>query len=103
MDKDSRLNDSGDSNMKIRILGISTTNANDKVAPRKSTSDEALGYALEYSKNEFGAETMMKKLRDLHLKHCEGYYSKNAKACILPRPIFELDKEDQAYALLLCR
>jgi hypothetical protein len=58
--------------MKIRILGISTTNANDKVAPRESTS----GYALDYSKNEFGAETMMINLRDLHLKHCEGYYSK---------------------------
>jgi hypothetical protein len=42
--------------MKIRVLGISTTNANDKFAPRKSTSDEALGYAIDYSKNEFGAE-----------------------------------------------
>lgn len=58
--------------MKIRVLGISTTNANDKVAPRESTS----GYALDYSKNEFGAETMMINLRDLRLKHCEGYYSK---------------------------
>lgn len=62
--------------MKIRVLGISTTNANDKVAPRESTSVEALGYALDYSKNEIGAETVVIKLRDLHLKHCEGYYSK---------------------------
>ena len=38
---------------------------------------------------------MMIKLRDLHLKHCEGYYSKNAKACIFPCSISEVDKEDQ--------
>lgn len=38
---------------------------------------------------------MMIKLRDLHFKHCEGYYSKNAKACISPCSISEMDKEDQ--------
>jgi multimeric flavodoxin WrbA len=66
-------------------LGISTTNLNDKVAPRKSTSEETLMYALDYAKKEFGAETKMIKLRDLHFKHCEGYYSKNASACIFQR------------------
>jgi multimeric flavodoxin WrbA len=64
------------------ILGISTTNSNDNVAPRKSTSEGALSYALDYANNEFGAETKMIKLRDLHFKHCEGYKSKNASACI---------------------
>jgi multimeric flavodoxin WrbA/nitrite reductase/ring-hydroxylating ferredoxin subunit len=78
-----------------RILGISTTNLNDNVAPRKSTSEEALRYALEYAKNEFGAEAKMIKLRDLHFKHCEGYYSKNASACIFPCSISEMDKDDQ--------
>lgn len=78
-----------------RVLGISTTNSNDKVAPRKSTSEEALLYALDYAKNEFGAETKMIKLRDLHFKHCEGYYSKNANACIFPCSISEMDKDDQ--------
>jgi len=77
-----------------RILGISTTNSNDNVAPRKSTSEEALSYALDYAKNEFGAETKMIKLRDLHFKHCEGYYSKNASACIFPCSISEMDKDD---------
>ena len=80
---------------KIRVLGISTTNSNDKVAPRKSTSEEALGYALDYAKNELDAETVMIKLRDLHFKHCEGYYSKNGRACIFPCSISEMDKEDQ--------
>jgi multimeric flavodoxin WrbA len=37
----------------------------------------------------------MIKLRDLYFKHCEGYYSKNAKACIFPCSISEMDKEDQ--------
>jgi multimeric flavodoxin WrbA/nitrite reductase/ring-hydroxylating ferredoxin subunit len=95
MEKDSKLQLTRDAEKNTRILGISTTNSNDKVAPRKSTSEEALRYALEYAKNEFGAETKMIKLRNLHFKHCEGYYSKNASACIFPCSISEMDKEDQ--------
>jgi nitrite reductase/ring-hydroxylating ferredoxin subunit/multimeric flavodoxin WrbA len=95
MEKDSKLQLSEDSEKRTRILGISTTNSNDEVAPRKSTSEEALRYALDYSKNEFGTETAMIKLRDLHFKHCEGYYSKNASACIFPCSISEMDKDDQ--------
>jgi nitrite reductase/ring-hydroxylating ferredoxin subunit/multimeric flavodoxin WrbA len=95
MEKDSKLQLSKDAEKTTRILGISTTNSNDEVAPRKSTSEEALRYALDYSKNEFGAETTMIKLRDLHFKHCEGYYSKNASACIFPCSISEMDKDDQ--------
>jgi multimeric flavodoxin WrbA len=82
-------------NPRIRILGISTTNSNDKVAPRKSTSETALEFALDYSKKELNAETIMIKLRELEFKDCEGYYSKNAKACIFPCSISEIDKEDQ--------
>jgi multimeric flavodoxin WrbA/nitrite reductase/ring-hydroxylating ferredoxin subunit len=96
MEKDSNPQLTKDAEKKnTRILGISTTNSNDKVAPRKSTSEEALWYALDYAKNEFGAETKMIKLRDLHFKHCEGYYSKNASACIFPCSISEMDKDDQ--------
>ncbi|HYZ50351.1 MAG TPA: flavodoxin family protein, partial [Nitrososphaeraceae archaeon] len=51
--------------------------------------------ALDYAKNEFSAETKLIKLRDLHFKHCEGYYSKNASACIFPCSISEMDKDDQ--------
>jgi nitrite reductase/ring-hydroxylating ferredoxin subunit/multimeric flavodoxin WrbA len=94
-DKDSRLQFSRDAKKNPRILGISTTNSNDKIAPRKSTSEDALNYALDYAKHEFGAETKMIKLRDLHFKHCEGYYSKNASACIFPCSISEMDKDDQ--------
>jgi len=94
-DKDSRLQFSRDVKKTPRILGISTTNSNDKIAPRKSTSEDALNYALDYAKHEFGAETKVIKLRDLHFKHCEGYYSKNASACIFPYSISEMDKDDQ--------
>lgn len=94
-DKDSRLQFSSDVKKTPRILGISTTNSNDKIAPRKSTSEDALNYALDYAKHEFGAETKVIKLRDLHFKHCEGYYSKNASACIFPCSISEMDKDDQ--------
>ena len=82
-------------NRKTRILGISTTNANDKMAPRKSTSEEALRFGLDYAHNKFEAETVVIKLRELNFKHCEGYYSKNANACIFPCSISEVDKEDQ--------
>jgi multimeric flavodoxin WrbA len=98
MEKDDnllQLSRDAQKNNNTRILGISTTNSNDKVAPRKSTSEEALRYALDYAKNEFGAETKIIKLRDLRFKHCEGYYSKNANACIFPCSISEMDKDDQ--------
>lgn len=80
---------------KTRILGISTTNANDKVAPRPSTSENGLTRALDYSRERLEAESVMIKLRDLYFKDCEGYYSKNAKACIFPCTISEMDKDDQ--------
>ena len=37
---------------KIRILWISTNNANEEIAPLKSTSENALQFALDYSKKE---------------------------------------------------
>jgi nitrite reductase/ring-hydroxylating ferredoxin subunit/multimeric flavodoxin WrbA len=80
---------------KIRIIGISTTNASDKIAPRQSTSEDALQFALDYARKVLGTETVMIKLRDLEFNHCEGYYSKNANACIFPCSISERDKEDQ--------
>jgi nitrite reductase/ring-hydroxylating ferredoxin subunit/multimeric flavodoxin WrbA len=82
-------------NIQINVLGISTTNANDKIAPRISTSERALFHALDYAKGKLGTNTQMIKLRDLYFKHCEGYYSKNANACIFPCSISEMDKEDQ--------
>lgn len=80
---------------KVRVLGISTTNANDKVATRPSTSETALEHALNYCSSQLDAETVIIKLRQLNFKDCEGYYSKNAKACIFPCSISEMDKEDQ--------
>ena len=94
MSKDATLQINNDKR-NTRVLGISTTNANDKIAPRKSTSEEALRFALNYAHNYFEAETVMIKLRELNFKHCEGYYSKNADACIFPCSISEVDSEDQ--------
>ena len=80
---------------KVRVLGISTTNMNDEVTPRISTSEAALEFALNYAKSKYGAETVMLKLRQLNFRHCEGYYSKNAKACIFPCSISEMDEKDR--------
>jgi len=79
----------------INVLGISTTNSNDDVAPRKSTSEESLKFGLDYAKNNLGANCHMIRLRKLKFKHCEGYYSKNAKACIFPCSISEMDPQDE--------
>jgi len=80
---------------KVRVLGISATNMNNDVTPRKSTSEAALEFALDHAKSQYGAETVMLKLRQLNFRHCEGYYSKNAKACIFPCSISEMDEKDQ--------
>jgi multimeric flavodoxin WrbA len=80
---------------KIHVLGISTTNTNDDIAPRKSTSEESLKFALDYAKNKLNADCAMIKLRELKFRHCEGFYSKNARACIFPCSISEIDKDDQ--------
>jgi nitrite reductase/ring-hydroxylating ferredoxin subunit/multimeric flavodoxin WrbA len=80
---------------KVRVLGISCTNMNDKVTPRKSTSEAGLEFALDFAKKRYGAETVMLKLRQLNFRHCEGYYSKNAKACIFPCSISEMDQKDE--------
>jgi hypothetical protein len=44
MDRDAQLDT--DVDKKINVLGISSTNLNDDIAPRKSTSEQALVYAL---------------------------------------------------------
>jgi multimeric flavodoxin WrbA/nitrite reductase/ring-hydroxylating ferredoxin subunit len=94
INKDRRLVTDAD-DKKINVLGISATNLNDKVAPRRSTSEDALFYSLDYAKSKLGTDTQIIRLRDLHFKPCEGYYSKNAKACIFPCSISEMDKDDQ--------
>ena len=80
---------------KLKILGISTTNKNDNLVDRKSTSDEALYFAIEYAKNQLNTDTLFLKLRDLKFRHCEGYYSTDAKACIFPCSISESDEHDE--------
>jgi nitrite reductase/ring-hydroxylating ferredoxin subunit/multimeric flavodoxin WrbA len=80
---------------RVRVLGISTTNLNDKVASRPSTSEAALEYALNYAGDQLAGDTVMIRLRQLNFKDCEGYYSKNARACIFPCSISEMDEEDQ--------
>jgi nitrite reductase/ring-hydroxylating ferredoxin subunit/multimeric flavodoxin WrbA len=80
---------------KVRVLGISTTNMNDGITPRTSTSEAALEFALDYAKRRYDAEAVMLKLRQLNFRHCEGYYSKDARACIFPCSISEMDEKDQ--------
>lgn len=80
-----------------RVLGISTT-AMDDVNPRFSTSDALLEHALDQARRR-GADVQHIKLRDLKFRHCEGNYSKAARACTWPCAITERDPEDQLTAV----
>jgi nitrite reductase/ring-hydroxylating ferredoxin subunit/multimeric flavodoxin WrbA len=76
-----------------RVLGISTT-AMDAANPRFSTSDALLEHALAAARAR-GADTQLVRLRDLAFRHCEGNYSKAARACTWPCAITERDPDDQ--------
>lgn len=78
----------------LRIGGISTT-AMDPENPRFSTSEYLLGVALDHARTALGAETNMIRLNDLRFRHCEGYYSKAARACTWPCSITAMDRTDQ--------
>lgn len=77
----------------MRIAGISTT-AMDGKYPRFSTSEHLLETALEHAKT-LGAETKLIRLNALKFRHCEGYYSKAAKACTWPCSITSADPTDE--------
>ncbi|MGH7700783.1 MAG: flavodoxin family protein [Gemmatimonadales bacterium] len=71
----------------------------DEANPPFSTSDALLEHAIEYAKTALGADTRYLKLRDLKFRHCEGNYSKAARACTWPCAITERDPEDQLTAV----
>jgi nitrite reductase/ring-hydroxylating ferredoxin subunit/multimeric flavodoxin WrbA len=77
----------------LRIGGISTT-AMDSANPRFSTSEHLLEAALAHA-NVLGAESRLIRLNDLRFRHCEGYYSKAARACTWPCSITSMDQKDQ--------
>jgi nitrite reductase/ring-hydroxylating ferredoxin subunit/multimeric flavodoxin WrbA len=76
-----------------RVVGISTT-AMQKDYPRYSTSDALLESALSHAARS-GHETRLVRLRDLSFRHCEGFYSKAARACTWPCSITQMDPDDQ--------
>ena len=78
----------------IRVLGISTT-AMTEGQPRYSTSDDLLDSALAHATEPLGCETRLVRLRELSFRACEGFYSKNARACTWPCSITQMDPQDQ--------
>ncbi|HCU25768.1 MAG TPA: (2Fe-2S)-binding protein [Deltaproteobacteria bacterium] len=78
----------------IRIAGISTTIMTPG-HPRYSTSEDLLETALEHGRAQLQAETKTLRLRDLHFRPCEGYYSKSVHACLWPCTITRGDKNDE--------
>jgi len=77
----------------VRVVGISTTAMNADY-PRYSTSDELLDVALAHAE-KLGCGTQRIRLRELSFRHCEGFYSKAARACTWPCSITQMDPGDQ--------
>ena len=63
--------------------------------PRFSTSDALLEHALAHAGARLAADTQRIRLRELAFRHCEGNYSKAARACTWPCAITERDPSDQ--------
>jgi multimeric flavodoxin WrbA/nitrite reductase/ring-hydroxylating ferredoxin subunit len=78
----------------IRVVGISTT-VMDRAHPRVSTSERLLEIALEEAKATLGCETRLLRLDELKVRHCEGFYSRSARACTWPCSITQMDPTDQ--------
>ncbi len=78
----------------IRVVGISTTHM-DREHPRYSGSEALLETALSHATSTLACETRLLRLDDLRIRNCEGYYSKNARACTWPCSITQMDPEDQ--------
>jgi multimeric flavodoxin WrbA/nitrite reductase/ring-hydroxylating ferredoxin subunit len=78
----------------VRVAGISTTSM-DLRSPRYSTSDALLEVAMAHARDALGAEARTLRLAELSFRHCEGYYSKSARACTWPCSITQMDPSDQ--------
>ena len=77
----------------VRVVGISTTVMHPD-HPRYSTSDALLECAIAHARTR-GCDADIIYLRKLNFRHCEGYYSKSARACTWPCSITQMDATDQ--------
>lgn len=78
----------------VRVVGISTT-IMQAGEPRYSTSESLLEHALEHARDTLGCDTQLIRLRELGFRHCEGYYSRSARACTWPCSITQADPKDE--------
>jgi len=78
----------------VRVVGISTTVMTDD-HPRYSGSDDLLETALRHAESALECESDLIRLRELSFRHCEGFYSKAARACTWPCSITQMDMGDQ--------
>jgi len=78
----------------LRVVGISTT-VMDRAYPRASTSERLLEISLEEARSALGCETRLLRLDQLKVRHCEGFYSKSARACTWPCSITQMDPTDE--------
>jgi multimeric flavodoxin WrbA len=82
------------SDEKLHVLGLSTTTMS-RQFPRPSTSETLLEHGLERARTKHSAETKMVRVRELKIRHCEGYYSRALKACSWPCNITKMDSSDE--------
>lgn len=78
----------------LRVVGVSTT-VMDRAYPRPSTSERLLQVALEEARTTLGCEAKLLQLDRMKVRHCEGFYSKSARACTWPCSITQMDPSDE--------
>ena len=78
----------------VRVVGVSTT-VMDRAYPRRSTSERLLEISLQEARETLSCETKLIRLDELKFRHCEGFYSKSARACTWPCSITQMDPTDQ--------
>jgi multimeric flavodoxin WrbA len=67
----------------------------DPAHPRYSTSDALLRTALDHAQARLGTEIQHLALHELAFRACEGFYSKDARACTWPCSITQMDPNDR--------
>ncbi len=63
--------------------------------PRYRTSDDLLDSALKHAAENLGCEVRLLRVRNPTFRHCEGFYSKSARACTWPCSLTQMDPNDE--------
>ena len=80
---------------RARARGRHLDHGDERATTRASPPPTSCSTWRSRTPRELGCGTQRIRLRELSFRHCEGYYSKSARACTWPCSITQMDPEDQ--------